>query len=118
MDYQPGTHILLTIRNANNIKLRDTAAWMRLIDDLVKRFELQCLGQVEHTFSDSGGYTAVHCLTESHISIHTWPEYNLCTCDVFLSNFKRSNDLRAKNISETIISYFESINYELTDIKR
>lgn len=91
---------------------------MHFVDVLVKEHNLQSLGHVEHSFPDSGGYTAVHCLTESHISIHTWPEFNLCTCDVFLSNFKRDNTAIVKQIGESIISYFESVRFDLKEINR
>lgn len=118
MPYHPGLHILLTINIASNSKLKDAGEWIRFIDTLIARHQLQSLGHIEHTFEGSGGYTAVHCLTESHISIHTWPEFGLCTCDVFLSNFKRDNSPIVRAISEAIVAYFESGSFTVNEITR
>jgi len=57
-------------------------------------------------------------LAESHLSIHTWPEHNYCTCDVFLSNYQKYNNDVAKKISANIIAYFEAVNYELQEHNR
>lgn len=37
-----------------------------------------------HEFAGAGGITGVALLAESHISIHTWPEYDYAAFDVFM----------------------------------
>ncbi|MEM0935716.1 MAG: adenosylmethionine decarboxylase [Pseudomonadota bacterium] len=37
-----------------------------------------------HNFGDGFGVTGVVLLAESHISIHTWPEYHYAAIDVFV----------------------------------
>jgi len=37
-----------------------------------------------HKFSGGGGVTGVALLAESHISVHTWPEYDYAAFDVFM----------------------------------
>ena len=37
-----------------------------------------------HEFSENGGVSGVAVLAESHISIHTWPEWNYAAIDVFM----------------------------------
>ena len=37
-----------------------------------------------HTFGETGGLAGVALLAESHISIHTWPEYCYAAVDVFM----------------------------------
>jgi len=34
--------------------------------------------------SDFGGFTGMLVLSESHASVHTWPEYSLATLDVYM----------------------------------
>ena len=37
-----------------------------------------------HEFSENGGVSGVAVLAESHISIHTWPEWGYAALDVFM----------------------------------
>ena len=37
-----------------------------------------------HTFGGEGGVTGVVLLSESHASIHTWPEHRYAAIDVFM----------------------------------
>jgi S-adenosylmethionine decarboxylase len=37
-----------------------------------------------HHFGEGQGVTGVLLLQESHISIHTWPEYDYAAIDVFM----------------------------------
>lgn len=42
------------------------------------------LGDNWHTFGPGCGVTGVITLSESHMSIHTWPEYGYAAIDVFM----------------------------------
>lgn len=46
-----------------------------------------------HSFGPGQGVTGVALLAESHISIHTWPEYGTACIDIFLCG--RRHDLDA-----------------------
>nr|WP_208411729.1 adenosylmethionine decarboxylase [Sphingomonas naasensis] len=46
-----------------------------------------------HSFGPGQGVTGVALLAESHISIHTWPEYGSACIDIFLCG--RTHDLDA-----------------------
>nr|WP_248287467.1 adenosylmethionine decarboxylase [Massilia antarctica] len=37
-----------------------------------------------HSFGEALGVTGVVLLAESHISIHTWPEYGFAAADIFM----------------------------------
>lgn len=37
-----------------------------------------------HEFSPNGGISGVAILQESHLSIHTWPEYSYAAVDIFV----------------------------------
>ncbi len=107
MSYQPGTHVIASLHSSNSSLLQLHAGFREEIDSLIKEYQLQKLGEVYHDFSP-GGFTAVVCLSESHISIHTWPEHGLVNIDIYLSNFQRNNDGTVENIYKKMQAYFEA----------
>lgn len=115
-DYNPGLHIVATI-SCNNHLLKDAPSCKEHFDALIDTVGLNKVGEVYHKF-DEGGFTAVICLTESHISIHTWPEHNLATFDVFLSNFNNDNSDKARAIYNKTVSYFDAEVITHNEIKR
>ena len=68
--------------------------------------------------SQMADFTAVICLTESHLSIHTWPEYNLATFDIFLSNYQKDNTQKVKDIYNAVLNFFEGTEKQKTEIVR
>jgi len=106
--YKPGLHILCTF-SCDKDKLTDDTFCKQVFDRIISELSLQKVGEVYHPFTQ-GGYTAVVCLTESHASIHTWPEYQLATFDVFLSNFEKDNTGKVHDFfNETVKSFSASI---------
>ena len=78
-------------------------AGTHLIIDLVRAERLDDLEHIEHTlrrcvevagatllhihlhhFTPNGGVSGVAVLAESHISIHSWPEYGYAALDIFM----------------------------------
>jgi len=117
MKYSPGLHILSEF-TSNQIQLLFNSAQCRvLFDELIATNQLEKVGEVYHDF-ENGGFTAVVCLTESHMSIHTWPEYKLATFDVFLSNYKRDNSDKVRRIYESVLSFFEGVEMQKNEIVR
>ncbi|MFB6456612.1 S-adenosylmethionine decarboxylase family protein [Chitinophaga sp. Hz27] len=116
-EYSPGLHLLATIYSQRTTLLKEATAWHAFICNIIAEEDLTDVGNNVHNFPN-GGFTAVYCLTESHISIHTWPEYGLCTCDVFLSNFRRDNSDKTTRIMEKIRLFFEADRIEMQSVKR
>lgn len=116
-EYNPGLHVICDLETETPDLLQDCEAFRNLLDSLINKHGLTKLGEVYHSFPQAG-FTAVVCLTESHIAIHTWPEYNKATFDVFLSNYQHVNDGHAKAISQSIISYFKATTHSTNEIKR
>jgi len=107
MSYRTGTHILATLETASNELLQDHQAFRQKINELIITYDLQKLGEVYHKF-EPGGFTAVICLSESHISIHTWPEHQLINLDIYLSNYQRNNDGTVAGIYHSLQQYFQA----------
>jgi S-adenosylmethionine decarboxylase len=105
MSYHPGTHLIATLKSEAGIKLEEFTAFRTLINQLILDHQLQKLGEVYHNFEPSG-YTGVVCLSESHLSIHTWPEHGTLNIDIYLSNHLRMNDGTVTAIYESICGFF------------
>jgi S-adenosylmethionine decarboxylase len=115
--YAPGLHILATF-GAPAGRLRDAAGSQHFFGELVAQLGLTCVGEVYHVFEENAGFTAVLALTESHLSIHTWPEHGLATFDVFLSNFRRDNHATVRRIYQETLAFFEANERTYTEVLR
>lgn len=105
MTYNPGTHVIATLVSDQTSSLNKYDSFQSLIDRLIEEHGLQKLGEVYHNFSPAG-YTAVVCLSESHLSIHTWPEHGRVNVDIYLSNYLRNNNGTVNSIYEAIKQHF------------
>jgi S-adenosylmethionine decarboxylase len=119
--YTPGLHILATFA-APAAALRNAEACRTFFDAQVRAFNLEKVGEAYHAFAGdetgAGGFTAVLALTESHLSIHTWPEYGLATFDVFLSNFRRDNSAAVRGLYAATLAFFEGTEHTKTEVRR
>jgi len=107
MSYNPGTHVIATLTTAKTDRLQHYKDFQNLVNNLISSNDLQKLGEVYHNFSPAG-YTAVVCLSESHLSIHTWPEYGKVNVDIYLSNFQRNNDGTVQKLYEAMQQHFDA----------
>lgn len=117
MNYKPGLHILSRISTQNRDLLVNLEKIKTFYLSKIQEYNLQNLGEVFHKF-DNGGFTGVICLSESHLAIHTWPEYGLLTFDVFISNFLKDNDEITRKLFQDTISYFSSTEYTYEEVRR
>ncbi|CAH0994613.1 S-adenosylmethionine decarboxylase proenzyme [Emticicia aquatica] len=117
MTYSKGLHILAEIETNSIEVLKNFAETQNLLQKLIEKHRLTIVGEVFANF-DGGGFTGVYCLTESHISIHTWPEFGRVTYDVFLSNFRNNNEFIVRDIHQELIAFFNPIEVNLNEIYR
>ncbi len=77
-----GTHLLVDFWGAGSL---DDCA---IVEAVLRRAAAACgatlLHLHLHRFSLNGGVSGVAVLAESHISVHTWPEYGYAAFDVFM----------------------------------
>ncbi len=96
-----GIHVLGELYTDELIVLKNILLVKTKTIEFIARANLKRVGVSEHIFTE-GGYTFVILLAESHVSIHTWPELNYATLDVFVCNVLKNN-------SDIAISLFDSI---------
>jgi S-adenosylmethionine decarboxylase len=115
-DYTPGLHVLATFTAPARL-LTDAAGCQAFFDQQISALQLTKVGEVYHTFPN-GSFTAVVGLTESHLSVHTWPEFGLATFDVFLSNFQRDNSATVQQLYAETLRFFEGTEQSKTEVRR
>jgi S-adenosylmethionine decarboxylase len=72
---------------------------------LVKEAGLTTVGDYFHAF-EGGGVTGAVVLSESHMSIHTWPERSYVTIDVYVCNYSDNNREKARTLFEALVRTF------------
>lgn len=115
--YSPGLHIIATLHAEETALLDKFEDFRNLADRLIQKYGLQKLGEVYHDFQP-GGFTGVICLSESHLSLHTWPEFNKINIDIYLSNYMRDNSATAKALFQEISTYFKATVLVEQNIRR
>jgi len=79
-----GTEWLVDARGCSAEALRDLGRVRSLLELVLERLELRVVGDgVWHAFPGHGGVTGIYLLTESHLSIHTYPEHGLATLNLY-----------------------------------
>ncbi len=76
-----GRHVIIELWGCNDA-INDADRVKSAMLDAVKAANATLLNIYVHTFSPQG-VTGVAVLSESHLSIHTWPEHGYVAADVF-----------------------------------
>jgi len=77
-----GRHFLASYLDCDPAALRNHAGLRKALRDAVLAAGATIMGATEHIYQPQG-YTLVLMLSESHTSIHTYPEHNACFVDLF-----------------------------------
>jgi S-adenosylmethionine decarboxylase len=82
--YMIGQHCLLEIYLQDRAWLKDEQAIKGLLYEAAQTAQAHILNSHFHSFGGYGGVTGILLLAESHMSIHTWPEYHYAAVDIFM----------------------------------
>ena len=79
-----GQHLLADLGVIDAERLRDADTTTDILDAALRRAGFQILDRVVHRFEGGGaGFSAVILLSESHASLHTYPEHGWLAFDLF-----------------------------------
>jgi S-adenosylmethionine decarboxylase len=79
-----GTEWLVDAHGCRAEALRDLALVRGLLEIVLTRLELRVVGEgAWHKFGGEGGVTGLYLLTESHLSVHTYPEHGALTLNLY-----------------------------------
>jgi len=112
-----GSHILGDIHTHDVKKLQGLRKTKFFISKTLKKFHLHELGNFYHQF-DNSGFTGIISLTESHIAIHTWPEFEYLTLDIYLCNYSKNNTAITKAVFREISNYFSPVKVKKIIVNR
>jgi S-adenosylmethionine decarboxylase proenzyme len=87
---------------------------------------LSAVGELFHRFTPGApqgagapaGITGVVLLAESHLAVHTWPEIEAATLDVYVCNLGGDNSARAEALLATLIDAFRPASLERHALER
>jgi len=85
-NYKPeqiGIHVIADLVEIDSEKLKDESLLRQLMIESLTVSGATFVADRFHTFDGGGGVTGVVILSESHISIHTYPEYGYAALDYF-----------------------------------
>lgn len=77
-----GTHVLVELYGCPGDKLKELAAVRDIMRRIIAEAGFHAVGEKFVQFEPQG-VTGVILLSESHFSIHTWPEKNMLAADIF-----------------------------------
>lgn len=80
-----GKHLLVEGSHVDPIHISHTHSMQDLLQRIAKACSLTILSTTHHQFEPHGA-TVVLLLSESHLSIHTWPEKGFFALDLFSCN--------------------------------
>ncbi len=108
-----GRHLLVELNDCNREVLNDLdllreAMLMAAIDS-----GAEVLGDSFHRFSPQG-VSGVVVIAESHLSVHTWPEYGYAAVDVFTCG----TTVNPQTAVEVLIERLGSKNHSIREIQR
>ena len=108
-----GTHILLELHDCDTGLLDDLDHLRSSLMQAAIDVGATIIDDVFHQFSPHG-VTGVIAIAESHLCIHTWPEYGYAAVDVFTCgvNFKPHKAVKQ------IVKSVRSNNYKVTEVER
>jgi S-adenosylmethionine decarboxylase len=107
-----GTHCILELYGCSGSLLDDPDFIKQALRKTAAAAEATLLGEMVHEFEPQG-VTALALLSESHISIHTWPEMEYAAVDVFTCG-----SAKPEQGCNYLIEAFEATKHTLQVMKR
>ena len=118
-----GLHLTADLRGcaAGRPEMTEPTSLRSCCLDAVARAGLTPVGELFHRFEPAAaaalgvapsGITGVVLLAESHLAVHTWPELEAATLDVYVCNFGADNSVRAEALMDALVAAFAPARIE------
>ena len=108
-----GKHLLLEMKGCDQKILND----LSYLKDTLLRSASECgmmvLGEYFHQFEPQG-VTGVVIIAESHLFIHTWPEYGYAAFDIFTCG----DSVQPERVTQLLVRELKAKNHSILEIHR
>jgi len=109
-----GRHLVAELHGCPSNLLIDLDYALKVLREAVEICGATYLGEFHTVFEPGGGISVLVAVAESHLSIHTWPEYHYVALDIFTCG-----DLADPwKAYEHIVSMYRPERVNVTEIKR
>ena len=114
-----GLHVVANLNRCRGgaLYLADAEALRQFCIESINSSGLTVVGQLFHQF-EGGGVTGAVVLAESHLAIHTWPELNSVTLDVYVCNYTQDNEAKARRVVDDLMQLFRPEDCTRHDVQR
>jgi len=111
--YALGTHLLVELRDCNPEILKDLNKVKDALVSAAKEAKATIIDVSFHEFNPFG-ISGMVVIAESHLSIHTWPEYSYAAVDIFTCG----DIIKPEVAAQYLIRRFESKTPSVVEMKR
>jgi len=111
--YALGTHLLIELRDCNPEILKSLEKVKKILISAAKEARATIIDNSFHEFNPFG-ISGVVVIAESHLTIHTWPEYCYAAVDIFTCGEVIKPELAVSYL----VKKFECKNPSIVEMKR
>jgi S-adenosylmethionine decarboxylase len=111
--YALGKHLLIELRDCNPKILKSLEKVRNILVSAAKEAKATIIDISFHEFNPFG-ISGVVVIAESHLTIHTWPEYGYAAVDIFTCG----DVIKPEVAASYLIKEFECKNPSLVEMKR
>ncbi len=111
--YALGAHLLIELKECNAKTISNLKEVKAVLISAAEAAEATIIEVAFHEFSPFG-ISGMVIIAESHLSIHTWPEYKYAAVDIFTCG----NIIKPEKAVAFLIKKFQSKNPSVVELKR
>ena len=108
-----GKHLLLELKGCDKEVLNDVSFLRSTMLAAASECGATVLGESFHQFSPQG-VSGVVIIAESHLFIHTWPEYDYAAADIFTCG----NSVEPERAAQVLMEKLGSKNHSIIELQR
>lgn len=108
-----GTHLLLELKECDPELLDDVRYIEQAMVGAAAEAGATIIGRTFHKFAPRG-VTGIVAIAESHLCIHTWPEYSYAAADIFTCG----RGFRPRQAAQLVIERLRCAQPTITEVKR